>query len=561
MNNKEMKKIMREQFAPSSAEPIELPQDIQSRIENLSSHSSENTYKRRPIRAIIALSVSFVMILGIVLPVVLSIGSVGGGWRNSIVNNVKNAQFTPNYDLIVYNPNKVLAEQIVNTNVSSGGDSSSTPLNTFAVSATSEPLVRIAAEDIKRSSVAYGLTDKDWIQNQTEINKEFALYCVQNVAETGVWQKLDIWGGITGMFKSGIGGLTQVETYAMFTVSDDGVIDIFAQTDGIWSWDNSYGAEEGAYAYIKKRMTIDPHNDTVETWSEQSEIFTRELYSSQCPYIFVKKDVNFLIAYEVDYSKHTSEYEHRSKMIWVEEYSRAGDSHFGVSASISYVNDGETGGTKLFGANVVLSYAKGENYTYYVLNNDRVDFSELYSVYCGTDKWNFFVDRVINNIKSGGENIRVEDMWAVIDLTALSGIKAYYADFTPNKYGLYPVKKIELYDGTVFDEKSMPMLAGSTFSMDTPEYMVFPTKTLGRLSVNRRYINEIPLYSEALNSVSFPAGISYKNDVDFTVVDNIERIVKGASVWGIENPYENPEKIAEKLNGFGQKELAFTIEK
>ncbi|MCL2798302.1 MAG: hypothetical protein FWD58_09675, partial [Firmicutes bacterium] len=217
-NEKNVKDLL--QFADNVPErEIDVP-DMSAQIRNLASGYSppttqkakpvhtQSVFRRKPFLATIAASLTLILALGIILPIALQKGPdvPDNNWRQNAVQTVQNAQFTPNFEQIIYSYEAETA-QVSTTTVTQIAETQSgsiTPLSatfaeekpltlSFAVTAAEEEnLIRIDATQIESNSTI----EQNWrerpidaelnrshIERRAETNKEIALYCMQNLSE------------------------------------------------------------------------------------------------------------------------------------------------------------------------------------------------------------------------------------------------------------------------------------------------------------------------------------------------------------------------------------------
>jgi len=579
---------------------------------------TQSVFRRKPFLATIAASLTLILALGIILPIALRNGSdVPEDWRQNAYQTVQNAQFTPNFERIVYNyeteTNTAQAGATADVQKAEKKADSIAQMGTFLIEEKpltqtintaslmemeEEDLVRVEIEQFERrsaywqneyqSSVGGKTLNKNDIGRQTGANKEIALYCVQNINERDIWQKFPDAPNIaaTPYFE-------QFELYVMFTQNADGVIDIRLSATGFITSSSQYfylDYRAGKTANIKKRFIVDPVNDNVEMLMEQSEPLeypfdggTYTVYDY--PYISVKKDADFTVVGDsgisLFYEKETSGFSIPYEQIAIEEYRRVGDEYNGVVANFKYpstpfflyhygkyhpdfhhpeYNPEYEKESEIVGDGGITVYtAKGsEQYVFF----GREDF---FSVFHATSEWEYFIE---NGVGFDGGGAPVYYVNGRIGVRAITGIQAFY--FRPFSSGVLPnfSEKVELADETILDiegsaferpENIMENL--NFFSFDSGRFFDDTWRIWGNLRLTRTYSeNDDWSFSKVFNSVPFPSGVRYADGVDFTRADKTEQIIKAAIVLGVENAYLHPKQVVEKLNALSTDKLSFNAE-
>ena len=559
---------------------------------------TQSVFRRKPFLATIAASLTLILALGIILPIALQKGPdvPDNNWRQNAVQTVQNAQFTPNFEQIIYSYEAETA-QVSTTTVTQIAETQSgsiTPLSaTFAeekpltlsfaaTAAEEENLIRIDATQIESNSTI----EQNWrerpidaelnrshIERRAETNKEIALYCMQNLSEQSVWQELPSAPTI-----SATPGFKQQKLYAMFTLGENSAVDIRLFADGE-IWDNTIWGEPfstGKNASMKRRFVINPVHETVEMWMEQSEPFPYPNESSDYQYLCVEKDTALTVIGDTGIYIQTNEFfggGHVYESMGIMEYRRIGEEYSAVITSFSYISDD---GKKVFVEDetkdqFVVFTAKGsEQYTYIGRSSPENNWGMIYDprerfgVFHANGEWEYYIQNIIG---FDGNGIRIDEVNGRVGLRAVSGIQAYYV-FPPPWSDF--ANKIELVDGTVLDYVEGFFLENQA-NNDVERLNMFhfygvagigmpDDRIWGNLRFTRSYYgDEDWKFSDAFNSIPFPVGVGYVDDIDFTKVDNTEQVIKTAAVLGVENAYLYPERVMEKLNGLRVDMLSFSL--
>ncbi|MCL2797837.1 MAG: hypothetical protein FWD58_07275 [Firmicutes bacterium] len=362
MNDKQLEQLMRRQFeSESGSQNKELTPQTETVVARIAQQESadprrckvkaphgspavsvkpaksKSVFRRKSFLAGIAAGLALVLALGILLPVVLN----GRGpdappkeWRQAAYKAVQEAQFTPNFERIIYGyesetdsaqagASQAQSEAISPLSADFTKDSAVTTLK--AQPKTAAPLSAAFTEDIDLIAALEGYGDgeatakepeeerfasvrveaerleaydheyfgmlygnlgyMDLVHHRTVFNQELALYCVENLSEPGVWGELPAWSYNDDALPPDYakpGGdliaLTGLELYAMVTIGENGVVDIRVQATGAVTYDKRV-----AFDPVAGKLTLERKRDEaglkmrfiIDPASETVEVWTR----------------------------------------------------------------------------------------------------------------------------------------------------------------------------------------------------------------------------------------------------------------------------------------------